>query len=54
MSDVMLAVPGVEREHAIERLKPAFRMLDRPREIGVPHRAKHGDPPGVEMLEQIE
>lgn len=54
MRDVMSAVPGIEREYAIQRLNPAFRMVDLTCEISVAHGAQHDHPPGVQALEDGE
>jgi hypothetical protein len=54
VGDVVLAMPGVESDVAIEFHDAQFRMLEFTAEIFGMHGAKDGDPTGVEVLEQRE
>lgn len=54
MRNVMPAVPGIQREHTIERLQPGLGMIDLAREIGIAHGAENHDPPRVHAFQNRE
>src|SRR6476661_973537 len=51
VGEVMAGVPCIEREHPVERLRPALRVLELAVELLGAHRAKQNRPAGVQTVE---
>jgi hypothetical protein len=54
MRDVVLAMPGVQRDQPIQRAQPVFGMAELALEIGILHIAQDVKPAFVDSFEQRE